>query len=233
MSNPGPILVVLTGPIASGKSTVGRLAVSGTALAFLAEDVDSRAEDREVLARYYRAVEAYGPLRRADPSFAGSGADEIRETIFRTQVHFITRRSAILRRHLSGGESGGLSERHPMDDIEIFSRRNLEQGLLTPAQFADLGGLLERELAGIPPPALQIFLHCDPTRLRARIRRRGRPQEAELIRADNPYLEELGRLYAEWYQRYPGAKVLLRTDEIDEKVTADRVREEIVRRGLA
>ena len=233
MPDPGPILVVLTGPIASGKSTVGRLAVSGTALAFLAEDVDSRAEDSEVLDRYYRAVEAYASLHRTDPPLTGSGAGAIRETIFRTQVHFITRRSEILRRHLGGGERGGLSERHPMDDIEIFSRRNLEQGLLTPQQFASLGRMLERELAGVPPPALQIFLHCDPTRLRARIRRRGRPQEAELIRADNPYLEELGRLYTDWYERYPGEKVLLRTDETDEKVTADRVREEIMSRGLA
>jgi len=232
MSRSSPILVVLTGPIASGKSTVGRLAVAGTRLAFLAEDVDSRAEDRDVLAGYYDAVAEFQAGGSDGASVPAARAEAIRETIFRTQVHFITRRAAILRHHLRG-EGGGLSERHPMDDIEIFSRRNLQQGLLTPEQFADLGRLLALELTEIPPPALQIFLQCEPAHLRTRIRKRGRPQEAELIRRDNPYLEELGRLYDEWYERCPGEKVRLRTDEIDETVVADRIRAEIVGRGLA
>jgi deoxyadenosine/deoxycytidine kinase len=232
MSPREPILVVLTGPIASGKSTVGRLAVAGTSLAFLAEDVDSLAEDREILARYYAAVEAFAILRR-DGSTAGAPSEaELRNTVRKTQEHFISQRAALLRDRLRTGR-GGLSERHPTDDIEIFSRRNLEEGLLTQAQFADLERLLDRELASLPRPSLQIFLHAEPARLRERIRHRGRPQEAELIRADNPYLEELGRLYQEWYDRYADDKVRIPTDALDMKAIADRVREEIRARGLA
>jgi deoxyadenosine/deoxycytidine kinase len=227
-----PILVVLTGPIASGKSTVGRLAVGGTSLAFLAEDVDSMAEDREILARYYTAVEEFATLRRDRSSAHATRAAELRETVRLTQVHFIRQRAAVLRERLRGGR-GGLAERHPNDDIEIFSRRNLEQGLLTAEQFASLEQLLGEELAGIPAPSLQVFLHAEPARLRERILHRGRPQEAELIRPDNPYLEELGRLYQEWYERYPGEKARIPTDSLDMKAIADLVRREIRSRGLA
>jgi len=232
MSGKEPVLIVLTGPIASGKSTVGRLAVTGTPLAFLAEDVDSLAEDREILARYYAAVEGFEALRREGAPADDARAIACREAVFKTQEHFITGRAALLRERLRAGR-GGLSERHPTDDIEIFSRRNLERGLLTREQFADLERLLERQLSGLPSPALQIFLHAEPGRLRERIRRRGRPQEIELIREDNPYLEELGRLYEAWYDRYRGEKVRILTDTLSKKTIADRVRQEIRNRGLA
>src|SRR5262245_23144214 len=186
-------LVVLTGPIGSGKSTVGRLAVSGLSLRFVPEDVDSRPEDRRVLARYYKAVQRHAEALRAGTPDAASIA-EARGVVYETQEHFIRKRSALLREGLAEGV-GCLVERHPSDDIEIFSRRSLEEGLLDAAQFAALERLFATELAGIPRPLLTIFLHAEPARLRERIRRRGPPHEAAILRADTAYLAQLDRFY--------------------------------------
>lgn len=224
-------LVVLTGPIASGKSTVGRLAVAETSLAFYPEDVDSRAEDRAVLARYYAAVAQFAEIRDPSSATQASAVRAAREAVEATQVHFIRRRSALLRGALREGH-GGIAERHPRDDIEIFSRRNLSQGLLTREQFASLEALLARELDGIPAPALHVFLHAETAVLRERIARRGRPQEGDLIRADNPYLEELNALYEDWFARCDGEKILIRTDELPETEIAARVRAAIRACGI-
>ncbi len=225
-----PPLVVLTGPIGSGKSTVGRLAVQGLSLRFVPEDVDSLPEDREVLARYYGAVLEFEEERGARSADAAAIA-AAREVVYRTQEHFIRRRAALLR-EATRGHAGCLVERHPSDDIEIFSRRNLEKGLLTEEQFADLERLSARELAEVPEPALTAFLHAEPARLRERIRHRGRPQEADLLRTDNPYLEELDRLYRSWFERCRGGKVLVRTDDLHEAEIAAQVQSEIRRRGI-
>lgn len=224
-------LVVLTGPIASGKSTVGRLAVGGTSLAFYPEDVDSRAEDREVLARYYTAVARFAEIR--DPKAAADApiVRSAREAVHATQVHFITRRASLLRGALREGH-GGVAERHPRDDIEIFSRRNLAEGLLTEEQFSSLETLLSRELAGVPEPVLHVFLHAATSALRERIVRRGRAQESELIRPDNTYLEELNALYEDWFRRCEGEKILIRTDELPETEIAARVRTAIRACGI-
>lgn len=231
MSPRATTLVVLTGPIGSGKSTVGRLAVSGLSLRFVPEDVDSRPEDRGVLARYYRAVQQF-----EEAASAGGGSPAalaaIREVVARTQEHFIRRRAALLREGLREG-TGCLVERHPSDDIEIFSRRNLEKGLLTPSQFAGLERLFATEIADIPEPILTIFLYADPTRLRERIRRRGRPQETELLRPENPYLEELDRLYRGWFERCSGEKVLIDTGDFAESEIGARVQAEIRARGVS
>jgi deoxyadenosine/deoxycytidine kinase len=223
-------LVVLTGPIASGKSTIGRLAVAGTSLTFFPEDVDSRVEDRDVLARYYAAVAAFESIRAGDPQ-AASRTAEVQEAVRATQEHFITTRTQLLRAALTRGR-GAIAERHPRDDIEIFSRRNLARGLLTPAQFGALERLLDRELSGIPAPALHVFLHAETARLRERIRRRGRPQESDLVRPDNPYLEELNALYEDWYRRLDGAKILIRTDDLEEAAIAAKVRDSIRAAGI-
>jgi len=224
-------LVVLTGPIASGKSTVGRLAVGGTTLEFYPEDVDSRSEDRAVLARYYAAVAQYAGIRDPGSPAAAPLVRSAREAVEATQVHFIKRRASLLRSAMHGGH-GGVAERHPRDDIEIFSRRNLSQGLLTEEQFSSLEALLARELAGVPDPALHVFLHAETTVLRERIRRRGRPQENDLIRPDNPYLEELNALYVDWFRRCEGEKLLIRTDELPETEIAARVRAAIRSCGI-
>ncbi|MFN0150366.1 MAG: deoxynucleoside kinase [bacterium] len=230
MRNDAP-LVVLTGPIASGKSTVGRLAVGDTSLAFYPEDVDSRAEDRAVLARYYDAVARYAEIR--DPLAASNRTlvEAAREAVHATQVHFITRRASLLRGALVGGR-GGVAERHPRDDIEIFSRRNLREGLLTEEQFASLETLLAHEMADVPEPVLHVFLHAETAALRQRIRRRGRAQEADLIRPENRYLEELNALYEDWFRRCEGEKILIRTDELPETEIAARVRAAIRACGI-
>jgi len=223
--------VVLTGPIASGKSTIGRLAVEGTAFPFIPEDVDSLSEDREVLAGYYRAVAAFEELladaRTADPALVAAA----QEAVFRTQQHFIGRRAARLRASAREGV-GGLVERHPSDDIQVFSRRNLSRGLLTIDQFASLEAMMESELAGLPSPILTVFLHADADRLRERIGRRGRPQEAGLTRPENSYLEELNALYTSWHERCRGEKLLIRTDSLTEATIAAAVRRELAARGI-
>jgi deoxyadenosine/deoxycytidine kinase len=236
MSSLVPALVVLTGSIGSGKSTVGRLAVAETDLDFIAEDVDSLEEDRRVLDSYYAAVAEFSRAAAESGAQRGGRADRsrsaprpperIRAVVFDTQAHFIRRRSATLRERLAAGRSG-LAERHPNDDIEIFSRRSLEQGLLRAADVEELRRLAARELDGVPDPSLAVFLHADPIRLRERIARRGRPQERDLIRADNPYLDELDRLYADWFERCPFPKTRIRTDDLDETTIASRVREAI------
>lgn len=232
--NPNSVrFVVLTGPIASGKSTIGRLAVLGTSLPFIPEDVDSREEDRQILTGYYDAVAAYESLA------AGTGAphasfptvEAVREVVLRTQEHFIARRAGRLREQVRAG-IGGLVERHPSDDVEVFSRRNLEKGLLTREQFESIVGMMEHEMSGVPAPTLTIFLHADPAQLRERIRRRGRPQEVDLLRADNTYLEELNALYERWQERCQGEKALIRTDALREEAIASLVRAELTARRI-
>jgi deoxyadenosine/deoxycytidine kinase len=222
---------VLTGPIASGKSTIGRLAVQGTSFPFVCEDVDSSPADREVLARYYRAVQEFETLASAAREPDAGALAAARAVIFRTQEHFIRKRAVPLRGRALEGH-GGLVERHPSDDIEVFSRRNLAKGLLTEDQFAALGKLMEAELTGVPPPMLTIFLHASPGRLRERIRLRARPQEIDLVDPGNLYLEELDELYERWFARCPTDKVRIETDALTEEAAAQAVRRELASRAL-
>jgi deoxyadenosine/deoxycytidine kinase len=225
-----PALIVLTGSIASGKSTVGRRAVLETRLRFIPEDVDTHEEDRRVLDAYYTAVADFA-REGAGKAASSRTTEDIRAVVFATQAHFIRRRAATLRRHASE-EGGSLVERHPYDDLEVFSRRNVEQGLLAGHDLVELRRLAEDELKGVPPPALVIFLHADPARLRERIARRGRSQERDLVRPDNPYLDELSRLYADWFARCPFPKEQIGTDDLDEGAIAARVRETVRASGL-
>ncbi len=228
MPDTQPALIVLTGSIASGKSTVGRLTVLETDLRFIPEDVDSLDADRRVLDAYYAAVADFA--RGAPPGGTGSGScrttEDIRAVVLATQAHFIRRRAATLREHLAIG-GGALVERHPYDDIEVFSRRNVEQGLLSATDLDQLGRLADSELNRVPAPRLVVFLHADPLRLRERIARRGRPQERDLVRPDNPYLDELGLLYAGWYERCPFPKTRIQADDLDEATIASRVRDAV------
>jgi deoxyadenosine/deoxycytidine kinase len=192
--------------------------------------VDSREEDREVLRRYYGAVEEFETLDAAARG-AEARVDACRAAVLATQEHFIRRRAALLRSALRE-IAAGLAERHPTDDIEVFSRRNLERGLLTAAQFEALTRLMAAELGDVPAPRLHLFLHAAPARLRERIRARGRAQEADLLRAENPYLEELNRLYEEWHARCAGDKAMIATDHLTEPAIAERVRDELRARDL-
>jgi deoxyadenosine/deoxycytidine kinase len=220
MAAPG--LLVITGPIASGKSTIGSRVGAETGLTFFPEDVDSHPADRDVLERYYRAVEAFeSPGVREEPG-AEARLRKAREDVYETQVHFIRKRAAILRRITAAGRPA-VVERHPWDDLHVFSRRNLDRGLLAPEQYEALCALAEREIAGCPAPRLIVFLCADADSLRRRIRKRGRPQERDLLNPNNPYLAEIAALYEAWYSAYSGEKFRLETDWLTEEEVVQRI----------
>ncbi len=225
-------LLVITGPIASGKSTIGFRVADESDFRFFPEDVDSASLDREVLARYYRAVEIFDQLKSRDDEASRARMEEARQHVYETQVHFIRKRSEILRRIVAEGAKA-VVERHPWDDIHIFSRRNVNYGLLTAGQFESIYWLAEAEIQGIPAPRVMVFLSASPGSLRARIEKRGRVQEKELLAPDNPYLEEIAELYEEWYAIYDGEKFRVETDGLAEADVVTRIAGELRERGIA
>ncbi|MCK4546174.1 MAG: deoxynucleoside kinase [Candidatus Eisenbacteria sp.] len=223
--------LVITGPIASGKSTIGFRVAELSDYEFFQEDVDSSPVDRDVLARYYRAVELFNNLKdRTDP-ISRKAVEEARRDVYDTQVHFIRKRSTILKRIAAEGIRAVI-ERHPWDDIRIFSRRNLNYGLLTAGQFDSLTELVRTEIEGIADPRVMVFLSAAPSNLRARIARRGREQERELLSPDNPYLEEIADLYEDWYADWTGRKFRVQTDGLSEEEVVSRIAQEFRNRGI-
>jgi deoxyadenosine/deoxycytidine kinase len=224
--------LVITGPIASGKSTIGFRVAEESRFRFFPEDVDSALLDREVLARYYRAVELFERLKDSGDDESRAARHEARRHVYETQVHFIRKRSEILKRIVAEG-TRAVVERHPWDDIHIFSRRNVNYGLLTRDQFEAIYRLAEAELRGIPPPRVMVFLSARPRNLRARIKKRGRVQEKDLLSPENPYLEEIAELYEDWYAMYDGEKFRIETDGIREADVVAGIADELRKRGVA
>ncbi len=225
-------LLVITGPIASGKSTIGFHVAKESDYQFFPEDVDSASLDREVLARYYHAVEVFNELKERTDARSRAGVEEARRHVYDTQVHFIRKRSEILRRIVAEGAKA-IVERHPWDDIHIFSRRNVNYGLLTGDQFEAIYRLAESEIEGIPSPRVMVFLAAELQNLRGRIEKRGRVQEKELLSPDNPYLEEIAGLYEDWYAMYDGEKFRIETDGLGESEVVVRIAGELEKRGIA
>jgi deoxyadenosine/deoxycytidine kinase len=225
-------LLVITGPIASGKSTIGFQVAEESDFTFFPEDVDTAPVDREILARYYDAVEIFGELKDRDDAHSVRRLEEAQRHVFETQIHFIRKRSEILKRIVAEGAKA-VVERHPWDDLHIFSRRNVNYGLLTRDQFESIYRLAEAEILGIPIPRVMVFLSAEPRNLRARIRKRGRIQEKELLSPDNPYLEEIAELYDDWYTIYHGDKFRIRTDGLDEAEVVARIAARLREMGVA
>jgi len=224
-------LLVITGPIASGKSTIGFLVAEDTRFRFFPEDVDTSPLDREILARYYQAVEAFHGVRDRGDASSRAALERARDDVYDTQVHFIEKRSSILETIARGGIRA-VVERHPWDDLHVFSRRNLRQGLLTAEQFESLKRLVTARIQGLPEPRVMVFLSAKPGNLRARIVKRGREQEKELLSPDNCYLEEIGSLYGEWYEDYPGAKARVPTDGLSEREVVARIVHHLKETGI-
>jgi deoxyadenosine/deoxycytidine kinase len=72
-----------------------------------------------------------------------------------------------------------------------------------------------------------VFLAAQPANLRARIRKRGREQEKELLSPENPYLEEIADLYEAWYSNWAGEKFRVQTDSLTEDEVVSRIGEEL------
>lgn len=225
-------LIVITGPIASGKSTIGALVAEESDFQFFPEDVDTAPLDREILARYYRAVEVFDRVGGLDDRASRAAVEEARRDVYATQVHFIQKRSLILEQIVREGRRA-VVERHPWDDIHVFSRRNLKYGLLTPEQFDSLRQRVETEIRGIPAPRAIVFLCAQPGSLRRRIANRAREQEKDLLSPGNPYLEEIAELYDSWYGDYGGEKIRVRTDGLGEEEVVSRIASGFRDRGIA
>jgi deoxyadenosine/deoxycytidine kinase len=156
----------------------------------------------EILAERLR-LPAYfeGPDR--NPFFARLYGDPATWS-FRSQLAFLT---STLKDHAAITRSGhgavtdrGIDEMH-----RVFTAAYAEAGFIGADEHRVLDELVTALESVLVPPDLLVFVHAPVDELLARIRNRGRPEEAGL---DAEYLLGLERRYEAWLAAWAGSPVL-------------------------
>ncbi len=188
----------IMGNISAGKTTLCRLIEKRWGYVFYPEEVD------ELVLNYY-----YGDRR---------------EHAYNTQVFFLSSRFRNWW-HMTISPHSGVTDRIKEEDIHIFIEKNYRDAFLSRSEKMILTHQFDAMKHRIPEPDLVIYPHTEVGELKTRIGKRllaeGRVREAErgLLAAGDSYLEDLNRLYEEFYPRYKGNK--LRIESRDWKLVDD------------
>lgn len=180
------MIIGVAGMVGSGKSTLTRALATRFGLQHALESVD---DENPWLETFY-----------------AGGVDAMREYALPLQLHFLATRFESMRRIRGAGGSWVL-DRTWYEDAEIFARGHFEDGLLT-AQEWELYRRLYVELLHSPaarPPRLLVYLHAPLETIVARIRRRGRPKEADTPAS---YWAALHARYERWIATFRACPVL-------------------------
>jgi len=173
----GPEFIVVEGPIGVGKTSLVRRLAESLDYETLLEEV----EDNAFLEQFYR-----------DP----------RSAAFAVQMNFLLQRS----RQLDGLRQRDLFSRRLVADF-MFAKDSLFAELnLTAAELALYREVYNYMALEAPSPDLVVYLHAPVEVLAERVRKRGRPVEADLA-AD--YLARVTEAYARFFLHYDAAPLLV------------------------
>ena len=191
-------IIGIMGNISAGKTTLCRLLEKRWGYDFYPEEVD------ELVLNYY-----YGD-RRAHA--------------YNTQVFFLSSRFRNWW-HMTISPRSAVTDRIKEEDIHIFTEKNYRDGFLTKSEKMIIKHQFDAMKHRIPEPDLVIYPHTEVGELKCRIEKRllaeGRVRESErgLLADSDTYLEDLNRLYEEFYPIYKGNK--LRIESKDWKLVDD------------
>jgi len=115
---------------------------------------------------------------------------------------------------ITQGQVNAIQERSAAENVLVFARSLMEQGILPSREYGTLHELY-RLLEGLVRPAdLLVYLQASEDTLLARIALRGRSYEAAGV--DRQYLAALNRSYNRFYQDYEiGPKIRIDMDAFD------------------
>ena len=180
------MLIGIAGMVGSGKSTLTRALALRFGLQHALESVD---DDNPWLARFY-----------------AGGNDAMRQNALPLQLHFLATRFESMRR-MRGAGGSWILDRTWYEDAEIFAAGHFDEGLMS-AQEWQLYRRLYVELLHSPsarPPKLLVYLHAPLDIIVDRIRRRGRPKEADTA---EQYWATLHARYERWITAFRACPVL-------------------------
>lgn len=115
---------------------------------------------------------------------------------FTLQIHFLNERFKMIKEiHRRGG---GILDRSIFGD-KIFASMLNEDGWMTDDEFRTYQTLLDNMLEHVKNPKLLVYIDCDLSTAKSRIRGRGRDMEQGV---DEVYWKRLNEKYSKWYQEY-------------------------------
>jgi len=180
------------GNISAGKTTLCKLIEKRWDYDFYREEVD------ELVLNYY-----YGDRK---------------EHAYNTQVFFLSSRFRNWW-HMTISPRPAVTDRIKEEDIYIFTEKNYRDQFLSKREKMILIHQYDAMKLKIPEPDLVIYPHTEVDELKARIERRlvqeGRVRESErgLLASGDTYLEDLNRLYEEFFPRYDGNKLMIESKD--------------------
>lgn len=131
---------------------------------------------------------------------------------FHSQVFFLGRR-LIHHRQLLDRPGSTVQDRTVYEDAEVFARNLYLQGLMSERDYATYNELYRAVASILPPPNLVIYLQASVDTLKTRIQKRGRSYERNI---SSGYLEQLNRLYEDWFEHFTRCPVLaIPSDRLD------------------
>jgi deoxyadenosine/deoxycytidine kinase len=186
--------ISIAGNIGAGKTTLAN--IIGQELGF---NVAEEKIDTEILQKFYEDIK-----NNVKPS----------ETAFLLQMYFLFNRGAS-HLNIQSSDKDWVQERIVYEDKEVFARHLHNLGFISDARFQEYNENFEICARHLRLPDLLIYLRANISTLRERIRKRARPSETTLLDPNNPYLEQLQKLYDEMIDHYPGKILVINTDYYD------------------
>ena len=188
--------IVIDGIIGAGKSTVGRF-ISESLNIPLFEELKDDGKDslaQRMLDLFYEDQTRWSAI---------------------IQVMFLNDRFKDLKRIEADGDFAVL-DRSIYGD-EIFAKTIHERGQMTADEFEIYRDLLHNMLQHINPPQVLVYIDVTVDTAMARINKRARSTEGDLIPRD--YMEDLRRNYELWYEQFnlcPKVRIDLNDSALDE-----------------
>lgn len=182
--------VCISGNIGAGKSTVANILES----VFGFKKHEEVVENNPYLPLFYEDMKKWG---------------------YKLQRYFLMTRF-VSHENISMLPHSAVQDRSIYEDMEVFAKLHIKNGNFTPEQARRYTEFCKMVYEEIKAPDLIIYLKAPVSVLKDRIKKRGREYEMDLIRLDNPYLDELQKLYDDWISRYNfGPKLVIETDKLN------------------
>jgi len=183
-------IIAVMGNISAGKTTLCKLIEKRWDFDFYREEVD------ELVLNFY-----YGDRK---------------EHAYNTQVFFLSSRFRNWW-HMTISPRSSVTDRIKEEDIYIFTEKNYRDQFLSMHEKMILIHQFDAMKLKIPEPDLVIYPYTEVDDLKVRIEKRlvqeGKVRESErgLLSDDDTYLEDLNSLYEEFFPRYEGNKLRIKS----------------------